>query len=63
MNVAKISIFNRYGKEVYSKNNYTNEWHGQGSNGDTLDTGTYFYSLEIRDGSPKTGWIYINRQN
>jgi len=63
MNVSKISIFNRYGKEVYSKNNYTNEWHGQGSNGDTLDTGVYFYSLEIRGGSSKTGWVYINRQN
>ncbi|WP_415831502.1 choice-of-anchor L domain-containing protein, partial [Flavobacterium terrigena] len=25
----KVEIFNRYGKEVYSKTNYNNDWHGQ----------------------------------
>jgi len=62
-NVTKISIFNRYGKEVYSKNNYRNEWGGQGSNGDELPTGTYFYTFNSATTGNKTGWIYINRQN
>ena len=62
-NVTKISIFNRYGKEVYSKNNYRNEWGGQGSNGDELPTGTYFYTFNSATTGHKTGWIYINRQN
>jgi gliding motility-associated-like protein len=62
LDVKKISIFNRYGQEVYSLNNYTNQWHGQGSNGDELPTGTYFYALERKNGDTKTGWVYINRE-
>jgi gliding motility-associated-like protein len=61
-NVAKLSIFNRYGREVYSKTNYTNEWIGQTDGGDELPTGTYFYSMERANGESKTGWVYINRQ-
>lgn len=62
MNITKLSIFNRYGQEVYSRNNYTKEWHGQGNNGDELPTATYYYSLELENGQNKTGWIYINRE-
>lgn len=60
--VSHISIFNRYGKEVFSMGNYTNEWHGQESNGNDLPTGTYFYSIERNTGENVTGWIYINRE-
>jgi len=63
LGVKKLSIFNRYGKEVYTKNNYTTEWHGQTNSGDELPTGTYFYSIDLNVGASKTGWIYINRQN
>lgn len=62
LGVSKISIFNRYGKEVFSYGAYTNQWHGQTSNGDELPTGTYFYSLQRSNGESKTGWVYINRQ-
>lgn len=61
-NVARLSIFNRYGQEVFSQGNYTKEWHGQGKGGDVLPTGTYFYSIERTNGETKTGWVYINRQ-
>ena len=60
--VSHISIFNRYGKEVFSMGNYTNEWHGQENNGNDLPTGTYFYSIERTTGDNLTGWIYINRE-
>ncbi|MHA3789513.1 choice-of-anchor J domain-containing protein [Flavobacterium hauense] len=60
--VAKLSIFNRYGQEVYSKSNYTKEWHGQGKGGEELPTGTYYYSIERTNGETRTGWVYINRQ-
>jgi gliding motility-associated-like protein len=63
LGVKKLSIFNRYGKEVYTKNNYTTEWHGQTNSGDELPTGTYFYSIDLNVGASKTGWIYVNRQN
>ncbi|MNK40863.1 Fibronectin type III domain protein [compost metagenome] len=63
LNVEKISIFNRYGQEVYKKGNYKKEWYGQGDNGNELPTGTYFYVIEIKGGENKTGWVYINREN
>ncbi|MNJ99277.1 Fibronectin type III domain protein [compost metagenome] len=62
MNIRKLSIFNRYGQEVYSRNNYTKEWHGQGNNGDELPTATYYYTIELENGQSKTGWVYINRE-
>jgi gliding motility-associated-like protein len=62
LGVKKLTIFNRYGKEVYSKNDYKNEWFGQQNNGNELPTGTYFYVIE-RTGENKTGWIYINRED
>ncbi len=61
LNAKRVVIFNRYGKEVYSRNNYINEWEGQTDNGDELPTGTYFYAIETSNDS-KTGWVYINRQ-
>ena len=62
LDVRKISIFNRYGKEVFSYGVYTNQWHGQSDNGNELPTGTYFYSIERSNGESKTGWVYINRE-
>jgi gliding motility-associated-like protein len=63
LDVRKISIYNRYGKEVFSYTNYTNQWHGQQDNGNELPTGTYFYVIERGNGESKTGWVYINRRD
>lgn len=63
MGVRKLSIFNRYGQEVYTKTDYKNEWYGQENNGKELPTGTYYYVIERTDGGNNTGWIYINRQD
>lgn len=63
LDVRKLSIFNRYGKEVYSRDNYIDEWYGQTDNGKELPTGTYYYAIERRNGEANTGWIYINRQD
>jgi gliding motility-associated-like protein len=62
----KVSILNRWGREVYSAMNYSNEWDGMSSsafnfgNGN-LPSGTYFVILDLGDGSPiiKT-YIYLN---
>jgi gliding motility-associated-like protein len=62
MNVSKLSIFNRYGQEVYSKNNYTNEWHGQTKQDNELPTGTYYYVIESEN-NQQTGWVYLNRKD
>jgi len=61
-NVDKIEIFNRNGTIVYSKENYTNEWHGQSDNGDILPVGTYFYTMTYNNGTEsRSAWVYINK--
>jgi gliding motility-associated-like protein len=62
LNVQKAQIFNRYGVEVYSRTNYTNQWDGRTNSGDELPTATYYYVLSLANGEVKTGWVYINRQ-
>jgi gliding motility-associated-like protein len=62
MGVKKLSIINRYGKEVYAKSNYVNEWNGVDKNGNELPDGTYFYVINKNTGENITGWIYINRK-
>jgi gliding motility-associated-like protein len=60
LNARKVQIFNRYGVEVYSRPNYTNEFEGKTNNGNELPTGTYYYVITLDNGA-KTGWLYINR--
>ena len=59
----KVEIFNRYGKSVYVKTNYNNDWHGQFQGGGQMPDGTYYYVIELASGDVKTGWIYINYEN
>ncbi|WP_460220232.1 choice-of-anchor L domain-containing protein [Psychroserpens sp. MEBiC05023] len=61
--VTKLEIFNRFGTLVYSKKNYVDEWHGQDMDGDELPVGTYFYTMEYRDGERRSAWVYIQREN
>lgn len=58
--VAKLQIFNRYGLEIYSKNNYTNEWMGQTKAGKLTPSGIYFYNIIIITGDIFSGWIFVN---
>ncbi|MBF01910.1 MAG: hypothetical protein CMP76_01300 [Flavobacterium sp.] len=60
-NVKKVEVFNRYGLQVYSKNDYTNEWGGKQDNGNELPSGTYYYTIEFYDRESVTGWVYINK--
>ena len=48
---SKLLIFNRWGNELYSSDNYKNDWDG-----DDAPAGTYFYILDIGKGvSPFKG--------
>ncbi|MDD5152220.1 MAG: gliding motility-associated C-terminal domain-containing protein, partial [Flavobacterium sp.] len=60
-NVVKLKIFNRYGREINNYTNYSNQWDGTNSKGESLPDGTYFYVAEFGDGTSKSGWVYVAR--
>jgi gliding motility-associated-like protein len=65
--IVSFDVFNRYGQNVYSKENYRDEFIGQSDNGNMLETGTYFYVIKFANEDPQygrvhKGWIYINRE-
>ena len=61
LDVKTLSIFNRYGTEVYHAINYTNQWNGATNKGDLLPDGVYYYVITTATAKPLTGWVYINR--
>ncbi len=62
LNVKQLDIFNRFGSIVYSKTSYSKEWVGQSNANEVLPDGTYYYVVELGDGTTKTGWVYINKE-
>lgn len=62
LDIRHLSIYNRYGIEVYSKENYTSQWHGQADNGGELPDGTYYYRADSTGKETKTGWIFVIRK-
>jgi len=58
----KISIFNRWGNQIYYKEGYTNDngWDGTWQ-GKELPDGTYFYLLDDGEGNFFSGYVQINR--
>ncbi len=64
-----LSVYNRWGVLVYATSGYNNTWTGISmrghtiSRGEQLPTGTYFYSLDLGDGTKLiVGWLYINQK-
>lgn len=63
----KFEIFNRWGNKVFKASPYTNTWDGKATEGlriggDELPVGTYFYVLDLGDGSEIfKGTIYLNK--
>jgi gliding motility-associated-like protein len=53
----KFIVFNRWGNEVYSKENYLNEWYGQNKDGGLLTDGTYFVILTITNRGRNQGRV------
>lgn len=60
-----LSIFNRWGNEVFSASPYLDDWNGQCNSGlalggDILPNGTYFYIIDLKDGKkPISGYIEL----
>jgi gliding motility-associated-like protein len=61
LDVQQVKIYNRYGTELYSKVNYTNEWDGTSDKGNELPSATYYYVVWFNNDTTKTGWVYLNR--
>jgi gliding motility-associated-like protein len=61
----KVSIFNRWGNSVFETTNYNNlnnAWDGK-VKGIVVPNGTYFYVINLNDGSePKKGWVEVTGQ-
>ncbi len=57
----RVVIYNQWGDEVFSADNYENNWKGT-YNGEDLPVGTYYYFVDLGDGSdPLTGFLIIER--
>ncbi len=54
---SKLVITNRWGKQVFSSNNYQNNWTG-----DDVTDGVYYYQLTV-EGERYTGWVEVMRGN
>ncbi len=54
----QVSIYNRYGKQVFNAAGYRNDW-----NGGNLAAGVYFYVVRFNDEVPREfrGWVQIVR--
>lgn len=57
---CKVSVFTRDGKEVFSSNNYNNDWGGT-YQGKPLPEGTYYYVLSCESGLVRKGALNIIR--
>jgi gliding motility-associated-like protein len=60
----KVSIYNRWGDEVFSVNNYDNAtrvFKGVSKSGSDLPSGTYFYKIEFEGRSSKMGYLVLKR--
>jgi len=62
-----VTIFNRWGNKVYEASPYFNDWDGTNMfgisvGGDKLPVGTYFYIIDLGDGSDVIkGYLYLNK--
>jgi len=59
----EVTIFNRWGNEVYNKKGYANAQGWDGTwDGNLVPDGTYFYVIDKGDGSdPISGYVFIQR--
>jgi gliding motility-associated-like protein len=53
---SKLTVFNRWGNEVYSSTGYTNTW-----NAEKLSDGVYFYILDLANNEVLKGDVTILR--
>jgi hypothetical protein len=50
----KLEVFNRWGRKVYSSDDYKNDWIP-----DNVEEGTYFYHVAYPDGGHCNDWVMV----
>ncbi|WP_075591242.1 Ig-like domain-containing protein, partial [Labilibacter marinus] len=62
---STIYVYNRWGGEVFSMQNYDNSWDGTSANSaigsKELPQGTYYYVVKLSNGNVLKGMVYIKR--
>jgi large repetitive protein len=63
---ASVSLFNRWGAEVFHADPYQNDWDGRSTAQFTwqgsLPSGTYFYVLDLKNGEAQLrGFVYLTK--
>lgn len=56
--ILNLKIYSRYGRLVYEKENYKDQWHGQDYKDRDLPDATYFYYVLMKNGEERVGWVY-----
>jgi gliding motility-associated-like protein len=60
--VNQVTVFDRWGREVYGKEGYSNDWGATNYNGHLLMDGTYYYVIEFPEiGKVMKGAITVVR--
>lgn len=59
---AIVSVFNRYGHEVFKTIGYQNDWNGRtSSRSENLPAGSYYFVIDLQnDTAPVDGWLFLN---
>jgi gliding motility-associated-like protein len=60
----RVTIFNRWGDKVFETENYDNTtrvFKGLTTNGHELPSGTYFYKIEFKGHSAKSGYLTLKK--
>lgn len=59
---AKLIIYDRFGKMIFSSKNYLDFWDGS-YNGRKISSDTFWYNLDLGNGYKKSGWILVKNRN
>ncbi len=54
-----LKVYNRWGKLVYEKDDYKNDWDGTDLHGKALPSDTYYYIVNYQDKTVWAGWLRI----
>jgi|WetSurSiteA1Bulk_404760.scaffolds.fasta_scaffold00952_5 gliding motility-associated-like protein len=59
--LVELIIFDRWGNEEFTNDNYLNDWCGRNNHGEELPADTYFYVLKFGNGTVIKGSVLILR--